>query len=107
MAALVSAESTNCKTDEKDWGEGRLNPSASHALVTLWWLILEFSSHIDLTTASAVSVALRADAQNDRLWLELVRRRWALPRSSNTDPKVFGGSTWPLVRQTICCREHC
>ena len=97
MAELAHVESTDHKAEEKDWGEGRSNPSASHCLLTLWWLILEFSSHLDLTTASAVSVALRADAQSDRLWLELVRRRWSLPRSSNTDPKVFGGSTWPLV----------
>jgi hypothetical protein len=85
---------------------GRLKPPAAHALASLWWLVLEFASHVDLTTASAVSLALQTDAQSDRLWLDLVRRRWALPRSNNTDPKVFGGAAWPQVSPQRGYLEH-
>lgn len=91
-----SAEMSARAAAEQDEA-GRLKPPMDNALASLWWLVLEFASHVDLTAASAVSLGVRADAQSDRLWLDLVRRRWALPRSNNTDPKVFGGAAWPQV----------
>ena len=64
----------------------------SGALGSMWWIILEWSTHHDLLVMGVASPGLNSEVMKDRHWQELAKIRWSV--NTSLQPKVFGGSTW-------------